>query len=115
MRRRKKFRRSKTHFTLVAGTRFSREASRRNSCEAETERIRALERILEDILQLPAHPMQPEPECEEDERAMEAFALRRAAAAAMPSLNPPPAANDEPMTIAHLVMEDALVDAARLR
>jgi len=36
--------------------------------------------------------MQPEPECQEDERAMEAFALRRAAAAAMPSLNPPPAA-----------------------
>jgi hypothetical protein len=36
--------------------------------------------------------MQPEPECQEDERAMEAFALRRAAAAAMPRLNPPPAA-----------------------
>ena len=74
-----------------------------------------MERILEGILQLPRHPMQPEPECEEDERAMEAFALRRAAAAAMPSLNPPPAANDDPMTIAHLVMEYALVDAARLR
>ena len=36
--------------------------------------------------------MQPEPECQEDERAMEAFALRRAAAAAMPRLNLPPAA-----------------------
>lgn len=115
MRRREKFRRSKTRFTVEAGTRSSCEASQRNPCEAETERIRALERILEGILQLPGQPMQPEPESQEDERAMEAFAFRRRAAAAMPRVNPPPAANDDPMTIAHVVMEYTLMDAARLR
>jgi hypothetical protein len=59
---RKEFRRSKPRSSLEAGAIFSCEASRRNSCEAETERVRASERILEGILQLPGHPRQPKPE-----------------------------------------------------
>lgn len=74
-----------------------------------------LKRLLAHIAPPPTQSTQPEAHSQEDEDAMEAFAFLSAVAAAMPSINPPAAANDDPMASVHKVVEYALVHAGYLR
>ncbi|TXN41304.1 hypothetical protein [Methylobacterium sp. WL7] len=74
-----------------------------------------LKRVLARIVSPPARPMQSEADGQEDADAMEAYAFLSAVAAAMPSINPPPAADDDPIEAVHKVVEYALVHTGYLR
>ena len=56
-----------------------------------------LKRLLTPLVPLPAQSTRLQAEKQEDAAAPEAFAFLSAVAAAMPSLDPPPAATDSPM------------------
>jgi len=74
-----------------------------------------LKRLLTPLVPLPGQSTRPQAEKQEDAAATEAFAFLSVVAAAMPSLDPPPAANDSPIAAAHKVVEYELVHAGYLR
>ncbi|TXN42937.1 hypothetical protein [Methylobacterium sp. WL7] len=74
-----------------------------------------LNKMLARFTPLLAQPMRPQVDEPEAADAMEAYAFLSAVAAAMPSLNPPPAANDDPMEAVHKVVEYELVHTGYLR
>ena len=74
-----------------------------------------LKRLLAHVAPLPVPPPQLEDDQQQDKDAMEAHAFLSAVAAAMPRINPPNAANDDPMESVHKVVEYALVHSGYLR
>lgn len=74
-----------------------------------------LKRLLAHVAPLPVPSPQPEIDQQQDKEALEAHAFLSAVAAAMPRINPPNAANDDPMESVHKVVEYALAQSGYLR
>lgn len=74
-----------------------------------------LKRLLAHVAPLPVPRQQPEAGQRQDKEALEAHAFLSEVAAAMPRINPPNAANDDPMESVHKVVEYALAQSGYLR
>ena len=74
-----------------------------------------LKRLLAHVAPLPVPSPQPEIDQQQDKEALEAHAFLSAVAAAMPRINLPNAANDDPMESVHKVVEYALAQSGYLR
>ena len=74
-----------------------------------------LKRLLMHVAPRPVPLPQPETDRQQDKEALDAHAFLSAVAAAMPRINPPDAANDDPVASVHKVVEYALAQSGYLR